>query len=158
MESFEQAIAQSRLGRIKSLLGKVVREGMPDKARTKLLGNLYDMAAERTDKYIDSFALWGNWRDLAKLCLGSTCFVGGIAGLAASIALNNPNDPRTVEVCRYGKIASGIIIPLGAYLWYQGFTCSTQRTLIVQATEVEEYIDNVLNNAELLEDEAVKSS
>lgn len=151
LEELELAIAQSRLGRVKSLLHKVGREPLSEQARVKLLGNLYDTAAELTDKRIDSLSLIRSWRDMGKLLVGTTGFISGIAALTASVLFSTSNDKRIADASFYGKIASAFLIPGGAYLAYKGYTCSGQRDMIAQATEVEEYIDSVLNNAELLE-------
>ncbi len=150
IEQLEEAITQSRVSRIKCLLHKVGKEQMSEQARTKLLGNLYDTAAELTDKRIDSKSLIGSWRDMAKTIFGTLCFSGGIIGLAVGIQYSTSNDQRIANASYYGRIGSCLLTSLGAYLFYKGVTCSSQQSMIDQATEVEEYIDSVLNNAELL--------
>jgi hypothetical protein len=151
LEQLEQAIAQSRLSRVKSLLSKVGREELSEQARMKLLGNLYDMAAELTDKRLESLSLFGNWRDAAQFFLGIIGLPVGIGGLVMSIAASDSRRQQIVDACFYGKIASGILICGGAYSLYKGITCSTQQALIAQATEVEEYIDKAFTQTELLE-------
>lgn len=151
LEKLEEAIAQSRLSRVKALLNKVAQEKISDQARTKLLGNLYDMAAELTDKRIESLSLIGNWRDTAKTVTGTVATLGGIGGIIASLFFQADPAQHIQDRCFWGKIGGSALVVLGAGLFYKGFTCSTQKSMIAQATEVEEYIDSVLNNAELLE-------
>lgn len=156
IEQLEEAIAKSRVSRVKTLLHKTARESMSEQARLKLLGNLYDTAAELTDKRIDSLSLIGNWRDAAKTFFGAIGFGVSAVGLGVSVWLGNNPDKRIADLCWFGKIATGLLLPASGYMFYKGFTCSTQRGMIAQAVEVEEYLDSVLNNAELLDDETVK--
>ncbi len=154
LEQLEEAIAQSRLSRVKTLLHKLAREKkMTDHARTKMLGNLYDTAAEMTDKRIENLSLIGNWRDVAKTVVGTLFTLGGATAAGLGILYSGSTNRNLENACYLGKIGGAVLAPLGAYLFYRGFTCSTQKSMITEATEVEEYIDNVLNNAEILEGE-----
>lgn len=152
LEKLEEAIAQSRLSRVKTLLNKTARDkNMSQQARTKMLGNLYDTAAEVTDKRIENLWLLGNWRDIAKTFTGTLFTLGGVAALGLGVVYGGSTNQQVETACFWGKIGGSILAPLGAFLFYKGFTCSSQRSMIAEATEVEEYIDGILNNAEILE-------
>jgi hypothetical protein len=153
LEELETAIAQSRLGYLKSLLHKVEQEPLSKQARVKLLGNLYDTAAELTDTRLENLSFIRSWKDMGKFFAGTTIFIGGIGSLITAFLCGASEEKHLQHFSFYFKTASVFLIPGGAYLGYKGYSCSDQRYMISQATEVEEYIDSVLNNTELLEDD-----
>ncbi len=136
-EKIEEAIEQSSLPRVKSLLGKVERGEMTAKARKKLYMNFYDLAVETTENRTQNLSIVGNWRDMLKTGVGITGLL--FSALAATIGTDRDDYlPR--------GLGFGV---LGAYLLYRGITCSTQKAEIASAKSVEKYIKGKLTNLDV---------
>ncbi len=144
-DKLEEAIEQSELSRVKNIFKKVEREEMAPSARKKLLSDLYDTAAEVTERRTSGMSLFGNWRDALKTGLG--CASGILSGLAIYMSFNY-NQRDRIWYCASKSIAGAGVAGLfgSGYLLYKGITCSTQKGGVAQAKSVEKFLKGKLNN------------
>ncbi len=139
-EKIEEAIEQSSLPRVKSLLGKVERGEMTAKARKKLYMNFYDLAVETTENRTQNLSMVGNWRDMLRTGLGVTGLL--LSGLTMSFGTDQGDDmPRW--------LGFGV---LGVYFLYRGIACSAQKAEIASAKSVEKYIKGKLTKLDVSSD------
>ena len=143
-DKLEEAIEQSEISRVKSLFKKLEREEMTPVARKKLFGNLYDTAAEVTERRASSISLFGNWRDMTRTGLGCLC---GVLGACLIIGGLEEHD-YSIENGRL--VGSGVtLLAIAApYNLYKGITCSTQKNGVAQAKLVEKFLKSKLNNVD----------
>ncbi len=143
-EKIEEAIEQSSLPRVKSLLGRADLEEMTAKARKKLYRDFYDLAVETTENRTQNVSIVGNWRDILKTGSGVAALVlSGFAGLGS---LDTDNQGRITGFNKLwlGSLGLGVA---SVYLLYKGITCSAQKAEVAVAKSIEKYIKSKLNNS-----------
>ena len=140
-DKLEEALEQSELGRVKSLLTKTERQEMTPLARKKLLVNLYDSAVEITEQRTSNISLIGHWRDTAKSVSGTV--LTALSGLCLTLAVFNSNNIR-VRAGVVGLLSGAIGLPL----LYKGITCTFQKGQIAQAKTVEKFLKGKLTEGE----------
>ena len=140
-DKLEEALEQSELGRVKSLLTKTERQEMTPLARKKLLVNLYDSAVEITEQRTSNISLIGHWRDTAKSVSGTLLTVFSGAGFLGAY-LGDRDQRLTAAII--GALTGAIGLPL----LYKGITCTFQKGQIAQAKTVEKFLKGKLTEVE----------
>ncbi len=148
-EKIEEAIEQSSLPRVKSLMREADSNEMTVQARKKMYKNFYDMAVETTENLTQNLSITGNWRDMTKVGLGAASLLLG--GLLALRSRHRDNAHR-VHYNRPSLLGSAGFLGFGAYLLYQGVKCSSQKASIAVAKSIEKFMKKKLTNLDVASD------
>lgn len=145
IDNVDDAIEQSKLGRLKGLLHRLDREEMTLQKKTKLYDSFYDSACDIVDQRKEAISLIGNWKDLGKMIAGSLLTIGGAVAIGLGILYSGPGDSQIERAGTIGKYFGPPVGLAGLYLFYKGVTCSVQQGWRADAQAIEAFVESRLN-------------